>query len=131
MGTIIGGSYAYSTWAKLRTPIANWSISGSPVDQYDHSVDYLQGFRTTDGNGLLASRWQTPGFNLDSGGYFWSPGHDVSPIWTDKQKAQLIGESVSSSGSPFNISSSVFVSPWYQYASGANPISSIGKLTAF
>ena len=131
MGTIIGGTYAYSTWAKLRSPIANWSITGSPVDQYDHSVDYLQGFRTTEGNGLLATTWQMPGFNLDSSGFFWSPGADFNFIWTDKQKTQLIGESVSSSGTPFSITSAVFVSPWYQSTSGANPISAIGKLTAF
>jgi hypothetical protein len=133
MGQIIGGNDGMSTWAKLRSPIANWSLPGSPVDEYFHSRHYLQGFRTSGGNGLLATTVQMPGFNLSSEGFFFSPGITSTGLWTVEQSTQLIGQLVTSAGSfPFYISSTVFEDPWEQVtAEGEPPILTISSLTAF
>jgi hypothetical protein len=138
MGAVIGDSATYSTWAALRTPIANDSIGGSPANQYSHSIDYLQGFYTTEGNGLIATTYTLaltfamPAFNLDISGTFWSPNADINYIWTDAQKTELVGEAVANAGTPFNINVTAFgASPYQVTAGGVDPIYTIGKLTAF
>jgi len=138
MGVLIGDSATYSTWAVLRTPIANDSIGGTPANQYSHNIDYLQGFYTTAGNGLIATSYTKaltftmPAFNLDVTGIFWSPNADINYIWTDAQKTQLIGEAVVNAGTTFNIDVTAFgPSPYQVTAGGVDPITSIGKLTAF
>ena len=137
MGTLIGDSSGYSTWAVLRTAVDNASLGGAPYSQYAHNVEFLKGFYTTEGNGFIRTTYtpwlifQMPAFNLDSAGTFWSPASDVDYVWTDEDKAQLIGEDVTNAGTTFAITSDAFDgSPW-QVTSGSDPIYTIGKLTAF
>lgn len=137
MGTLIGDSSTYSTWAVLRTAVDNVTVGGSPANQYSHNIEFLKGFYTTEGNGYIRTNYTLPltfgmpSFNLDSGGIFWSPGSDTSYIWTDDDKAQLIGENVTNAGTDFTITTDAFDGYPWQATSGSDPIYTIGKLTAF
>ena len=137
MGTLIGDTSTYSTWAILRTAIDNESVGGSPVNLSSHNIEFLKGFYTTAGNGLIRTNYTQqltfamPSFNLDSGGTFWSPNADINFIWTDEDKAQLIGEDVTNAGTTFAITSNAFNGYPWQITSGSDPIYTIGKLTAF
>jgi hypothetical protein len=137
MGTLIGDSSTYSTWAVLRTAVDNVTVGGSPANQYSHNIEFLKGFYTTEGNGYIRTNYTLPltfgmpAFNLDSGGTFWSPGSDTSYIWTDDDKAQLIGENVTNAGTDFTITTDAFDGYPWQATSGSDPIYTIGNLTAF
>ena len=136
MGTLIGDSSSYSTWAVLRTAVDNASVGGSPANQYAHNIEFLKGFYTTEGNGFIRTTYTLPltfalpDFNLDSGGTFWSSNADTNFVWTDEDKAQLIGEDVTNAGTTFAITSDAFDGyPWL-FTSGSDPIYTFGKLTA-
>lgn len=137
MGSVIGDSSTYSTWAVLRTAVDNASVGGSPANQYSHNIEFLKGFYTTAGNGYIRTNYTLPltfampAFNLDSGGTFWSPGADTSFVWTDLDKLQLIGENVTNAGTAFTITTDAFDGYPWQITSGSDPIYTIGKLTAF
>jgi hypothetical protein len=137
MGQIIGDSETVSTWAVLRTAVDNASVGGSPYDSYSHNIEFLKGFYSSEGNGFIRTTYTVPislampAFNLDSGGTFWSPNADIYGIWTDEDKAQLIGEDVTNAGTTFAITSSAFNGYPWQITSGSDPIYTIGKLTAF
>ena len=137
MGSVIGDSSTYSTWAVLRTAVDNASVGGSPANQYSHNIEFLKGFYTTAGNGYIRTNYTLqltfamPAFNLDSGGTFWSPGADTSFVWTDLDKLQLIGENVTNAGTDFTITTDAFDGYPWQITLGSDPIYTIGKLTAF
>jgi hypothetical protein len=135
---VIGGSSLYSTWAVLRTAIDNASLGGSGRDQYDHNIEYIKGFYSSNGNGFIRTSYTPqlviaqPSFNLDGSGTFWSPNADINFIWTDEDRDQLIGETVTNAGVDFIINADAFDNyPTWQVTSGVDPIYTIGKLTAF
>jgi hypothetical protein len=138
MSVLIGDSSSYSTWAVLRTAVDNVTVGGSPANQHAHNIEFLKGFYTTEGNGFIRTNYTLPltfgmpAFNLNSGGTFWSPNADTNFIWTDEDKAQLIGEDVTNAGTTFAITTDAFDNyPTWQVTSGVDPIYTIGKLTAF
>lgn len=152
MGLLVGdvAGFGPSTWGALRSIIYNRSISGSPLDGAGpHNASYGQGFKTTEGNGLIRTDYGYlylnygtgfgPSFSLESisdpdcrfSSYYETSS---SGMITNEDRAQLVGESVSYSGGGLTIDASAFVGPYYQdfsFEGDPTPIYSIGKLTAF
>jgi hypothetical protein len=149
MGLIIGKAFAPHTWGSLRSIIFNGTLSGSPVTNGgDHNVEYVHGFKTTNGNGFVrtdygalygnsTSKQYGPNFNayITSGtSAKFASEYQTSSVGmlVNEDRAQLIGETVALSSGSITMAASAFVSPFQTFTATSTPtINTIGKLTAF
>lgn len=149
MALVIGVGFGPSTWGALRSVIFNGTLSGSPVtDSGDHNVEYVQGFKTTDGNGFVrtdygalylnnTSKQYGPNFNayITSGtSAKFASEYQTSSVGmlVNEDRAQLTGETVALSSGSITMAASAFVSPFQTFTASSTPIiNTIGKLTAF
>jgi|GEM_PF-3470721 len=149
MALVIGVGFGPSTWGALRSVIFNGTLAGSPVtDSGDHNVEYVQGFKTTDGNGFVrtdygalygnsTSKQYGPNFNayITSGtSAKFASEYQTSSVGmlVNEDRAQLTGETVALSSGSITMAASAFVSPFQTFTALSTPIiNTIGKLTAF
>jgi hypothetical protein len=149
MALVIGVGFGPSTWGALRSVIFNVTLSGSPVtDSGDHNVEYVHGFKTTDGNGFVRTDYGALYQNAGSKQYGPNFAADITSgisakfaseyqtssvgMLINEDRAQLTGETVVLSSGSITMAASAFVSPFQTFtASSAPTINTIGKLTAF
>lgn len=131
------------------------------VDAYPHNVHFIHGFKTTEGNGFIrtdytplffngATPWFGPNFNIYASGLVPPLLHaefaseyltSSSGMIVNEDRAQFVGETVNYSGGgggSITMTAQAFIYPHYQMFTwsppatpGPEPITSIGKLTAF
>jgi hypothetical protein len=149
MALVIGVGFGPSTWGALRSVIFNGTLSGSPVtNSGDHNVEYVHGFKTTDGNGFVRTDYGALYNNSTSKQYGpnfyayitsgtsakFASEYQTSSVGMliNEDRAQLTGETVVLSSGSITMASSAFVSPFQTFTATSTPtITSIGKLTAF
>lgn len=141
MAVQIGSSTEFSTWAVCRTAIGNNADGRAGAGGGTHNQVWSAGFRTTEGNGFVrcdpiaAIVVQYCYVVFDDFAYTFILQHATSNIVMDEQEAkELIGETVTTTSGNFAIIADYLtaggqaVSP---STGGFNPITAIGKLTAF
>lgn len=152
---VIGGSLAYSSWAKLRGIISDYNYSDYVVDGA-HSLTYNKGFMTTDGNGLIRTEWawgstfNMPNFeafdyNLTDSKLNFASGYHATVAGTicNDDRDELVGQTVTMTITPLGVPTSYSLTittdafdnpPKYQEFSASSllypEINSIGYLTS-
>jgi hypothetical protein len=154
MATALGASASVSTWGKFRCAmILNDSSGSAGFDAYDYSIEYLTGVdgqkASATGSGLIRYPRFTPSANFAQQPSVYSayspiinPGNRLQGIngnATDgylvptEVRTELEGQTVTLTGLSATLSSTFFTTntQFIGGASPAQPIISIGNLTAF
>jgi len=140
--TVVGGAGTFNTWGQMRTPLMSDNVPSGFISIGTNCVDYLGGFQTSAGNGLMrtpygwttstphnltASLYSVPSTQLKIG--FLVGASTYGPIDNDDRQ-QLIGQVVSltlynsmggSTGTTVTLNSDSFDYPNYQIFGGAAP----------
>jgi len=137
MGQIIGDSGSFATWCACRTPIGN----GAPgLSGGSHNFQYSNGFKSAEGNGLF--RFDTYARLAFGSAYviyddfyfvFLLEYATLASVIDQKDADELVGETVTLSGSGSFAITADYLTAGGQSVSttGYNPITAIGKLTAY